>query len=118
MSSDRLTPAEASARTLELCRIAPVIPVITVHDAAHARPLAEALVAGGLPVLEVTLRTPAALEAEAAAGRAADLVDQIEDLAVQMVWTRALTALEPFAALASQRAASLQADDAPPEIVD
>ncbi|WP_088623885.1 bifunctional 4-hydroxy-2-oxoglutarate aldolase/2-dehydro-3-deoxy-phosphogluconate aldolase [Oceanicola sp. 22II-s10i] len=58
-----MTPAEASARTLELCRIAPVIPVITVHDAAHARPLAEALIDGGLPVLEVTLRTPAALEA-------------------------------------------------------
>lgn len=33
-----------------------------VHDVAHARPLAEALVAGGLPALEVTLRTPAALD--------------------------------------------------------
>jgi len=43
--------------------LAPVIPVLVVHDAATARPLAEALVAGGLPVLEVTLRTPAALEA-------------------------------------------------------
>lgn len=46
----------------ELCEIAPIIPVLVVHDAAHARPLAEALIAGGLPVLEVTLRTPAALE--------------------------------------------------------
>ncbi|MEO1968615.1 MAG: bifunctional 4-hydroxy-2-oxoglutarate aldolase/2-dehydro-3-deoxy-phosphogluconate aldolase [Sphingomonadaceae bacterium] len=42
---------------------APVIPVIVIEDIAHAIPLAEALVAGGLPVLEVTLRTPAALEA-------------------------------------------------------
>jgi 2-dehydro-3-deoxyphosphogluconate aldolase / (4S)-4-hydroxy-2-oxoglutarate aldolase len=40
--------------------LAPVIPVLVVDDVAHARPLAEALVAGGLPVLEVTLRTPAA----------------------------------------------------------
>jgi len=40
---------------------APVIPVLVVDDVAHAAPLAEALVAGGLPVLEVTLRTPAAL---------------------------------------------------------
>ena len=44
-------------------RTAPVIPVLVVYDAAHARPIAEALVAGGLPVLEVTLRTAAALDA-------------------------------------------------------
>lgn len=37
---------------------APVIPVIILDDVSLARPLAEALVAGGLPVLEVTLRTP------------------------------------------------------------
>ncbi|RDC59208.1 2-dehydro-3-deoxy-phosphogluconate aldolase [Alteripontixanthobacter maritimus] len=42
---------------------APVVPVIVVEDVAHARPLAEALVEGGLTALEVTLRTPAALEA-------------------------------------------------------
>lgn len=46
-----------------IMRAAPVIPVIVIDDAAHARPLAEALIAGGLPVLEVTLRTPAALDA-------------------------------------------------------
>ena len=45
-----------------LMRTAPVIPVLVVDDAAHARPLAQALVAGGLSLLEVTLRTPAALE--------------------------------------------------------
>jgi 2-dehydro-3-deoxyphosphogluconate aldolase/(4S)-4-hydroxy-2-oxoglutarate aldolase len=45
-----------------IMRIAPVIPVLVVDDAKQARPLAEALVSGGLTVLEVTLRTPAALE--------------------------------------------------------
>ena len=46
-----------------IMRVAPVIPVIVIEDEAHAVPLAEALVAGGLRVLEVTLRTPAALGA-------------------------------------------------------
>lgn len=46
-----------------ILRLAPVIPVLVVEDAADARPIAEALVDGGLPVLEVTLRTPAALQA-------------------------------------------------------
>ena len=46
-----------------IMRTAPVIPVIVIKDEAHAVPLAEALVAGGLRVLEVTLRTPAALGA-------------------------------------------------------
>jgi 2-dehydro-3-deoxyphosphogluconate aldolase/(4S)-4-hydroxy-2-oxoglutarate aldolase len=46
-----------------IMRIAPVIPVIVIDEVAHAVPLAEALVAGGLRVLEVTLRTPAALGA-------------------------------------------------------
>jgi 2-dehydro-3-deoxyphosphogluconate aldolase / (4S)-4-hydroxy-2-oxoglutarate aldolase len=46
-----------------LMRKAPVIPVLIVEDVAHAVPIARALVAGGLPVLEVTLRTPAALDA-------------------------------------------------------
>lgn len=44
-------------------RTSAVIPVLVIEDAATARPLAEALVAGGLRVLEVTLRTPAALAA-------------------------------------------------------
>lgn len=47
---------------LAILHRAPVIPVIVLEDARQAAPLAEALVAGGLPVLEVTLRTPAALE--------------------------------------------------------
>ncbi len=45
-----------------LMRLAPVIPVLVIDDARHAVPIAQALVAGGLPVLEVTLRTPAALD--------------------------------------------------------
>ncbi|GBR47219.1 bifunctional 4-hydroxy-2-oxoglutarate aldolase/2-dehydro-3-deoxy-phosphogluconate aldolase [Gluconobacter roseus] len=40
----------------------PVMPVLVVNDVALARPMAEALVAGGLSTLEVTLRTPCALE--------------------------------------------------------
>lgn len=47
----------------EIMRTSAVIPVLVIEDAATARPLAEALVAGGLRVLEVTLRTGAALEA-------------------------------------------------------
>ena len=47
----------------DVMRLAPVIPVLVIDDVAMARPLAEALVAGGLTALEVTLRTPAALDA-------------------------------------------------------
>jgi 2-dehydro-3-deoxyphosphogluconate aldolase/(4S)-4-hydroxy-2-oxoglutarate aldolase len=43
--------------------LAPVIPVVVLDDAADAVPLAQALVAGGLPAIEITLRTPAALDA-------------------------------------------------------
>ncbi len=46
---------------LEVMRDAPVIPVIVLEDVAHAVPLARALVAGGIRMLEVTLRTPQAL---------------------------------------------------------
>jgi len=53
---------EASEQTRKICALAPVVPVLVVDDAAHAAPLARALVAGGLPALEVTLRTPAALD--------------------------------------------------------
>lgn len=47
----------------DIMQTAPVIPVIVVDDVDQAEPLARALVAGGLRVLEVTLRTPAALDA-------------------------------------------------------
>lgn len=58
-----MTPQDASRRAEEICRLAPVIPVLVIDELAHAEPLARALVAGGLPALEVTLRTPVALEA-------------------------------------------------------
>lgn len=47
----------------EIVGLAPVIPVLTITDLEHAVPLARALSAGGLKVLEITLRTPAALAA-------------------------------------------------------
>lgn len=46
-----------------IMQMAPVIPVLVMEEVSDARAIAEALVAGGLKVLEVTLRTPAALEA-------------------------------------------------------
>ena len=46
-----------------LLDLAPVLPVVVIEDVADAVPLARALVAGGLPAIEVTLRTPVALDA-------------------------------------------------------
>ncbi|MGW9396213.1 bifunctional 4-hydroxy-2-oxoglutarate aldolase/2-dehydro-3-deoxy-phosphogluconate aldolase [Streptomyces sp. NPDC055642] len=54
------SPSSSSSSVLDL---APVLPVVVIEDAADAVPLARALVAGGLPAIEVTLRTPAALDA-------------------------------------------------------
>jgi 2-dehydro-3-deoxyphosphogluconate aldolase/(4S)-4-hydroxy-2-oxoglutarate aldolase len=54
---------KSRARLDALFALAPVVPVITIEDAPAAVPLARALVAGGLPVVEITLRTPAAVEA-------------------------------------------------------
>lgn len=48
---------------LDVVRDAPVIPVIVLHEVRHAVPLARALVAGGIRMLEITLRTPQALQA-------------------------------------------------------
>ena len=58
-----MTPEHASDLTRQVCELAPVVPVLVIDDAAKAEGLAKALIAGGLPALEVTLRTPAALEA-------------------------------------------------------
>ena len=49
--------------SFSLLGLAPVLPVVVIEDVADAVPLARALVAGGLPAIEVTLRTPVALEA-------------------------------------------------------
>ena len=57
-----MTPAEASVKAAEICRLAPVVPVLVIEELAHAKPLAQALVKGGLPALEVTLRTQVALD--------------------------------------------------------
>ncbi|MFF7008250.1 bifunctional 4-hydroxy-2-oxoglutarate aldolase/2-dehydro-3-deoxy-phosphogluconate aldolase [Streptomyces fimicarius] len=58
-SAPSAAPDAPAASVLDL---APVVPVVVLHDVADAVPLARALVAGGLPAIEVTLRTPAALE--------------------------------------------------------
>lgn len=58
-----MTPAEQSRHAAGICALAPVVPVLVIDRTADAAPLARALVAGGLPALEVTLRTPAALDA-------------------------------------------------------
>lgn len=58
-----MTPMQASEKNRALCLMAPVVPVLVLEDASKAADLAKALIAGGLPALEVTLRTPAALDA-------------------------------------------------------
>jgi 2-dehydro-3-deoxyphosphogluconate aldolase / (4S)-4-hydroxy-2-oxoglutarate aldolase len=58
-----MTPHDQSQAARAICLAAPVVPVLVIQDLAHAAPLARALVAGGLPALEVTLRTPCALDA-------------------------------------------------------
>jgi 2-dehydro-3-deoxyphosphogluconate aldolase/(4S)-4-hydroxy-2-oxoglutarate aldolase len=62
--------------TSSVLDLAPVVPVVVLDDAADAVPLARALVAGGLPAIEVTLRTPAALDAIRA------IADGVEDAVV------------------------------------
>ncbi|WP_050527317.1 bifunctional 4-hydroxy-2-oxoglutarate aldolase/2-dehydro-3-deoxy-phosphogluconate aldolase [Pseudorhodobacter aquimaris] len=58
-----MTPAEQSLRSAKICQLAPVVPVLVVDDLTRAEGLARALVKGGLPALEVTLRTACALDA-------------------------------------------------------
>ena len=57
----------------DFLRIAPVVPVLTIADPALAPPIARALVDGGLPVLEITLRTPLAFDALRA------IIDEVKD---------------------------------------
>ncbi|MDG9725754.1 bifunctional 4-hydroxy-2-oxoglutarate aldolase/2-dehydro-3-deoxy-phosphogluconate aldolase [Streptomyces sp. DH41] len=56
-------PSSPHVSTPSVLDLAPVVPVVVVDDLADAVPLARALVAGGLPAIEVTLRTPVALDA-------------------------------------------------------
>jgi 2-dehydro-3-deoxyphosphogluconate aldolase/(4S)-4-hydroxy-2-oxoglutarate aldolase len=62
MVKKMITAQDACKMNREVCALAPIVPVLVVQDVTTARPLAEALVAGGLSALEVTLRTPAALD--------------------------------------------------------
>ncbi|MBT2366365.1 bifunctional 4-hydroxy-2-oxoglutarate aldolase/2-dehydro-3-deoxy-phosphogluconate aldolase [Streptomyces sp. ISL-10] len=58
-----MTSVPSAAAAPSVLDLAPVLPVVVVDNAADAVPLARALVAGGLPAIEVTLRTPGALDA-------------------------------------------------------
>ncbi|WP_327395307.1 bifunctional 4-hydroxy-2-oxoglutarate aldolase/2-dehydro-3-deoxy-phosphogluconate aldolase [Streptomyces phaeochromogenes] len=62
-SSLSSSPLPSSSLPSSVLELAPVVPVVVVDDVADAVPLARALVAGGLPAIEVTLRTPVALDA-------------------------------------------------------
>jgi 2-dehydro-3-deoxyphosphogluconate aldolase/(4S)-4-hydroxy-2-oxoglutarate aldolase len=79
-----------------LMRLAPVIPVVIIDNARDAVPMARALVAGGIPTIEVTLRTPAALDAIRAiaaevegavigAGVSPKLLDAVDDSDVPLL---------------------------------
>lgn len=48
---------------ISILKLQPVVPVLVIKDLAHAVPLARALVAGGLKAIEITMRTPVALQA-------------------------------------------------------
>jgi 2-dehydro-3-deoxyphosphogluconate aldolase/(4S)-4-hydroxy-2-oxoglutarate aldolase len=61
MAIEKTASGRGRLTSLDVMRDAPVIPVIVLSDVAHAVPLARALLAGGIRMLEVTLRTPAAL---------------------------------------------------------
>ncbi len=61
--------AVKSLTSLEVMQDAPVIPVIVLNDVAHAVPMAKALLAGGIRMLEITLRTPVALDCMKAIAR-------------------------------------------------
>ncbi|UZJ31617.1 bifunctional 4-hydroxy-2-oxoglutarate aldolase/2-dehydro-3-deoxy-phosphogluconate aldolase [Streptomyces endophytica] len=83
VTSAASSPASASGPTSasgpsvpSVLGLAPVIPVVVLDEAADAVPLARALVAGGLPAIEVTLRTPAALDAIRA------IADEVPDAVV------------------------------------
>jgi 2-dehydro-3-deoxyphosphogluconate aldolase/(4S)-4-hydroxy-2-oxoglutarate aldolase len=95
------------ADPLPILTRAPVIPVLTIERAADAVPLARALVAGGLPVLEVTLRTAAALEALAAIAR------EVPDA---LVGAGTVTSPQDIAAAVQAGATYLVSPGTPPEL--
>src|SRR5436190_8266601 len=85
----------------------PVIPVLTIERGADAVPLARALVTGGLPVIEVTLRTKVALDAiRAIAGEVPDCI----------VGVGTVTRVDDIAAAVSAGARYLVSPGTPPEL--
>lgn len=60
--SPRAAPV-AGLNTEDVVALSPIVPVVVLHDVEHAVPLARALLAGGVPVMEITLRTEVGLEA-------------------------------------------------------
>ena len=103
-----MTPAEMSAHLRAVCQKAPVIPVLVIEDASSAADLARALVAGGLPILEITLRTEVVLAAITAMA------------AVEGAIVGAGTVLTPSDAEAAKRAGATFAvsPGATPELID
>jgi 2-dehydro-3-deoxyphosphogluconate aldolase/(4S)-4-hydroxy-2-oxoglutarate aldolase len=82
---------------LQLMRIGPVIPVVVIDRLEDAVPLARALVAGGLRVLELTLRTPVALRAvEAVAGEVEDAIVGVGTITRPADFARAIEAGASF----------------------
>jgi 2-dehydro-3-deoxyphosphogluconate aldolase / (4S)-4-hydroxy-2-oxoglutarate aldolase len=94
----RMIPMNAKTENLlETLRLQPVVPVIVIENAKSAVPLARALVKGGLKAIEITMRTPAALEAIKA------VADEVEGAVVgagtvldAKQWEQAVTAGSKF----------------------
>jgi 2-dehydro-3-deoxyphosphogluconate aldolase / (4S)-4-hydroxy-2-oxoglutarate aldolase len=76
----------------DILRSGPVMPVVVIDDAAHAAPLARALVAGGIRAIEITLRTGAALDAVQAIAR--EVPDAIPGVGTALTGADVLAALE------------------------
>ena len=76
----------------DILQAGPVMPVVVIDDAAHAEPLARALVAGGIRAIEITLRTGAALDAVRAIAR--DVPDAIPGVGTALTVADVLAALD------------------------
>jgi 2-dehydro-3-deoxyphosphogluconate aldolase/(4S)-4-hydroxy-2-oxoglutarate aldolase len=95
--------------SLDLLTISPVIPVVVIDDVEHAVPLARALVAGGIGIIEITLRTPAGLPA---IERVARSVPQIR------VGAGTLTQLDQIDAVVDAGAQFVVTPGSPPPLID
>jgi 2-dehydro-3-deoxyphosphogluconate aldolase/(4S)-4-hydroxy-2-oxoglutarate aldolase len=95
--------------SLDLLTISPVIPVVVIDDVEHAVPLARALVAGGIGIIEITLRTPAGLPA---IERVAQSVPEIR------VGAGTLTRLDQIDAVVDAGAQFVVTPGSPPPLID